>query len=396
MAGATVFDGLLNYQRQQQGLIEDKQKVQENAINLQLKMQGAQTLQNENQAIKQFDPNNIDSLQAVAGQLAQGGDSQGSLSVMSEYQKLKDQQMMAQSRAVTTMAERSQVAGGIIKGMDSSPEAYQTGITQLKSNNLDPARFGLTGSYEDDHGSGRISQIATGTQTVAQQTANAEKQLYDQRALASQQLQFQKEQAQIAYQNRMANTSEGRLQEEQNRTTEKARMDQIKQNNDLLRANKIKLDLATPKPAAINDIAVSLKGDPRVDGASDSEIRTLATKLAYQAAKDRSSAYDPNDPTTEQSGEDFLFNAQAKLDKMIEKGEWGDTGGMSGLFGLIKGKQGMLTSDAAGKVQPANTNQTPAQKGLDTPIQLKTSDEYSKLKKGQLFIAPDGTKRRKS
>lgn len=388
----TLFDGLLGYQRQQQALIMDKQQVEDNALSLQAKMQGLKQQQAENEAIKQYDPSNIDSLQQVAGTLAQAGDAKGAMGVIKEYQDIKDKQALVRTRAISNQAEQFKIAGGILTGMDKSPEAYQAGLMQMMSSGLNPSQFGLTGSYDTDQPN--IGGMAKSTIGAFQQFELDARNKANDRLIQNEadKLTYQKQQA--SFEERRVNAEEGRLKGAEDARKEKAKMDVLAQNKATQQLNFRKQAMAIPTPKRVEETQAMLSGDPRTEGASAGEKKILALRLANKASQAMARKMDSSDSDTDFDPTNYEEEVKNQFDKLVAEGGWGDKGRslrhpFTGEKGIIQQGQKAQAAkqEAAGKVAP------PQPKVVD-PKTMKPGD-FIPTPNGKKFKVigkkPDGT-----
>ena len=150
MAGVNFAEGLLGYQRQQQALVEDKQRVQENAMTLQVKALGLQNEKVEAAAGALYNPNDPQSLDRVAQYLFQAGDFKAGMGVIKEKQDFTMKTMTNALKAQQLQGEQMDQIGGVISSMKSSPEAYSQGLIRLGSMGVNPSQYGLTGDVTQD------------------------------------------------------------------------------------------------------------------------------------------------------------------------------------------------------------------------------------------------------
>lgn len=151
MAGGIDFaSGVLGYQRQQEALIMDRQKVQENAMSLQVQAIGAKNQQVEAQAGTLYNPEDPKSLDNVASFLFQHGDYKAGLAAVKEKQDIGMKNLDNAMTAQKLQDNQMQEVGGIIGSMKASPEAYAQGIIRLGAMGQNPAKFGLTGDPSVD------------------------------------------------------------------------------------------------------------------------------------------------------------------------------------------------------------------------------------------------------
>lgn len=377
--GPTILDGLLGYQRQQEALVMDRQKVMENSLAINARLADLGKEQAENQAIKQFDPNNLDSLQQVAGTLAKSGDTGGAMKILDTYQNLKDKQALVQTRLVDQKSKQFQLAGGVLTGMAVDEKSYHAGMMTLMSNGISPMQFGLTGNYEDDK-----SHIPA----AAKSTVSAYEQMQLQARAKTEDRQIRQEDQRIKQDQFRNGMEEQRLSLEERRVqaTETARQETAKR--DILAQTKAdnalhvkQQTMATVKPDDLATALSTLADDPRTEDATDAQKAVLARRVANRAKQAIASRLNTADADTDFTPGNYEEEVNKQFDLMVKNGEWGMKKGQR-LWGLM---------EAPGNLRP---EQATAPK---TPhiAQVKTDADYDKLPSGTEYVGPDGKKRRK-
>src|SRR2546425_13317447 len=100
-----LFDALQEAAQAPLDLELKRQKVQDNAMILQLKMQGIQQQKLENEAGKLYDPADPNSLDRVAQYLFKGGDAKGALNLLKEKEVINKDREEAKWKAVETQGK---------------------------------------------------------------------------------------------------------------------------------------------------------------------------------------------------------------------------------------------------------------------------------------------------
>lgn len=377
--GPTILDGLLGYQRQQEALVMDKQKVQENSLAINARMVDLQQQQAENEAIKKFDPNNLDSLQQVAGTLAQGGDAKGAMKILDAYQGLRDKQALVQTRLVDQKAKQFQLAGGVLTGMAVDEKSYHAGLMTLMSNGISPIQFGLTGNYEDDR-----AHIPA----AAKSTVSAYEQMQLQARAKTEDRQIRQEDQRIK-QDQFRNDKEDqriKLEERRVEATETARVETAKR--DVMAQNKAdnalhvkQQAMATVKPDDLATALSTLADDPRTEDATDAQKAVLARRVANRAKQAIASRLNTADADTDFTPGNYEEEVRKQFDIMVKKKEWGMKKGQR-LWGLM---------EAPGNLHP----ELDAAPKTPHIAQVKSDADYDKLPSGTEYVGPDGKKRRK-
>lgn len=377
--GPTILDGLLGYQRQQEALVMDKQKVQENSLAINARMVDLQQQQAENEAIKKFDPNNLDSLQQVAGTLAQGGDAKGAMKILDAYQGLRDKQALVQTRLVDQKAKQFQLAGGVLTGMAVDEKSYHAGLMTLMSNGISPIQFGLTGNYEDDR-----AHIPA----AAKSTVSAYEQMQLQARAKTEDRQIRQEDQRIK-QDQFRNDKEDqriKLEERRVEATETARQETAKR--DVMAQNKAdnalhvkQQAMATVKPDDLATALSTLADDPRTEDATDAQKAVLARRVANRAKQAIASRLNTADADTDFTPGNYEEEVRKQFDIMVKKKEWGMKKGQR-LWGLM---------EAPGNLHP----ELDAAPKTPHIAQVKSDADYDKLPSGTEYVGPDGKKRRK-
>lgn len=377
--GPTILDGLLGYQRQQEALVMDKQKVQENSLAINARMVDLQQQQAENEAIKKFDPNNLDSLQQVAGTLAQGGDAKGAMKILDAYQGLRDKQALVQTRLVDQKAKQFQLAGGVLTGMAVDEKSYHAGLMTLMSNGISPIQFGLTGNYEDDR-----AHIPA----AAKSTVSAYEQMQLQARAKTEDRQIRQEDQRIK-QDQFRNDKEDqriKLEERRVEATETARVETAKR--DVMAQNKAdnalhvkQQAMAVVKPDDLATALSTLADDPRTEDATDAQKAVLARRVANRAKQAIASRLNTADADTDFTPGNYEEEVRKQFDIMVKKKEWGMKKGQR-LWGLM---------EAPGNLHP----ELDAAPKTPHIAQVKSDADYDKLPSGTEYVGPDGKKRRK-
>lgn len=376
---ATLMEGLLGYNRGLVALDAERQQVQENSLKLQQQMQGVQQQKMENEAIKQFDPSNLDSLQKVAGTLAQAGDSSGAMNVMKTYSDLKSSQQLAQTRNAAVKTEQFKGAGGILSTMTQSPQAYSKGLMSLSALGINPASMGLTGSYETD--APALPGMARSTISAYQQVEIQQRAAMEDRRVQQEADKLEQQAKQNTVSQQRLDLAEARSARQDNIVEERSKMDTLKQNKADSQLKAKQLQLSRPLKQQIVDVLGEISLDDRVKDAPTAMKNVLATRLASRTSSALASKVDPNYPEAGFEPESYVDEAKRQLDLMIEKGEWAPF--KSKIFGKNEGGLVQQTArkqqEAAGKI-----NQAPE-------AQAKVVDPKS-LPIGGLFPLSNGKK----
>lgn len=358
--GPTILDGLLGYQRQQEALVMDKQKVQENSLAIAARSADLQSQQAENEAIRQFDPANLDSLQRVAGTLAQSGNAKAAMNVMKEYSDIKAQQQLAQQRNMNGKLEQFKNAGGILSNMAMNPESYNKGLMSLSAMGVNPATLGLSGSYETDKGA--LPGMAKSTISAYQQMELQQRAASEDRMIQQEADKLEQQAKQNAMEEKRINLSEARGTREEAAAAERSKMDVLKQNKAEAQLKSKQLQLSRPLKAQAADVLDEISLDDRVKDAPEAMKKVLAARIASRTSAALAKRVDPDYPEAEYQPESYIDEAKRQLDLMEKSGEWKPY--KSKIFGKNEGgfsaQVNQAQKDASGKPAAA-----PAPKTLD-------------------------------
>jgi hypothetical protein len=318
--GPTIFDGLLGYQRQQEALVMDRQHVQENSLAIAAKTADFQSQKAENEAIRQFDPNNLDSLQQVAGTLAKSGNAKAALDVMKEYSDIKAQQQLAQQRNVNGKMEQFKNAGGILSNMTQSQDAYNKGIMSLSAMGINPMAIGLSGNYDTDKGA--LPGMAKSTMSTYQQMEIQQRTSTEDRMIQQEADRLEQQAKQNSIENKRLDFAEARSNREENAQAERAKMDTLKQNKADAQLKSKQLQLSRPLKAQAEDVLNEISLDDRVKDAPDPVKKILAARIASRTSAALAKRVDPDYPEAEYQPESYIDEAKKQLDLMEKNGEW--------------------------------------------------------------------------
>ena len=143
-----------------------QQQVQMNKLKMGEELLSLMRQKTETDAFKLYDPENPDSLNAVAGYMGQHGDAKGAMGVIAESNKAKAFQSEILLRDMNIRKARTAQVAQVANSMLDSPDSYMAGRERLISQGINPDDYGL--SADPDKGMVQAKRIAMSQVTMGQ------------------------------------------------------------------------------------------------------------------------------------------------------------------------------------------------------------------------------------